>query len=173
MTREEWLKKQMNIIVEDNSFLFETFKHETLNISCGYGYRVRGGKDLYKLYSPEQSTGGNWEIFINPRLEQSLDVFWAVSNALLDAHKIANGLKRRDSRRIETDSLMADAYPHDALDVAKIKKQTTRMHKVTCIEDDCGFHFRTSATQILLAQDKVGGCACPVCQSDMVMPQVA
>lgn len=173
MTREEWLNKQLDILIGSNDILGDTFKHETLKISCGYGYRVRGGKDSYKLYSPQQSTGGNWEIFINPRLEQSIDAFHAIRDALMDAFKIANGLRRKPSWDLDSDLLLADAYPHDALDVAKIKKQTTRMHKVTCIEDDCGFHFRTSASQILLAKDKVGGCACPVCQSDMVMPQVA
>ena len=173
MTREEWLKKQMDILVENNVLIQGTFKHETLKISCGYGYRVRGGKDLYKLYSPVQSTAGNWEIFINPSIEQSLDAYHAIADALQDAFKIANGLKRRGRWNLDSDLLIKEPYPHDALDVAKIKKQTTRMHKVTCIEDDCGFHFRTSATQILLAKDKVGGCACPVCQSDMIVPQVA
>ena len=55
-------------------------------------------------------------------------------------------------------------YPHAALDhTVGQKKQTTRMIKVTCTDDDCGMVFRTSRKWAEKAEIHEMTLACPLC----------
>ena len=52
------------------------------------------------------------------------------------------------------------AYPHGSIDFSTRTKQTTRMIKVTCIDDECGMIFRTSNKWAVIADNNM---SCPVC----------
>lgn len=172
--REEWLQATFEDLINrarhehaarDVWFFVDKAK-EDVKLSCGFGYNCRGGKQNAKVYTPDQSKGGKWEVFINPTIDNAEDARQAVWDAMRYIHKVCS------DRRIilQVDVPAGDYnndYPHESLDVTKIKKQSTRMMKALCSDADCGFAFRTTRKHLQFAIDEVGGVSCPVCQSDM------
>jgi hypothetical protein len=165
MNREEWLSDALTYLIQAGQV--ESLKTETIKISCGYGYRCRGGKTAVKVYTPVQSQGGNWEIFINPQIDLAGTALQAVWQGIREMDKAMAGSRRFRLTERHPDDVHVPDYPHDALDIGKVKKQTTRYLKAECPDRQCGFIFRTSRQQLQKAIDSVGGVACPVCQSDM------
>ena len=173
--REEWLQATFEDLM-NRARLFDDVAlnvyaavysvKEDVKLSCGFGYNCRGGKANAKVYTPDQSKGGKWEVFINPTIDNAEDARQAVWDAMRFIHKVVV-----DRRRMVTVDFppgnYCDTYPHESLDVTKIKKQSTRMLKAECTDADCGFLLRTSKKHLQFAIDEVGGLSCPVCQSDM------
>ena len=176
--REEWLKETLDDLMlsaglhkpgEDTNTvsLAVALVRPDVKISCGFGYNCRGGKQNAKVYTPDQSTGGKWEVFINPTIDFADDARRAVWDAMRYIEKVVND--RRTLLKADVPEWkLGDKYPHESLDVTKIKRQTTRMMKALCSDTDCGFSFRTTRKHLQFAVDEVGGVACPVCQSDMM-----
>ena len=74
--REEWLQATFNDLKYRASNHENTLSRQVwhsvlmveddVKLSCGFGYNCRGGKANAKVYTPDQSKGGKWEVFINP-----------------------------------------------------------------------------------------------------------
>ena len=174
--REEWLKATFDDLMywasNHECTLSRQVWHSVLmakddvKLSCGFGYNCRGGKANAKVYTPDQSKGGKWEVFINPTIDNAEDARQAVWDAMRFIHKIVED--RRVILKVDVPGGdYCDTYPHESLDVSKIKKQSTRMLKAECTDAGCGFMLRTSKKHLLFAIQEVGGLSCPVCQSDM------
>ena len=174
--REEWLKATFEDLMywasNHECTLSRQVWHSVLmakddvKLSCGFGYNCRGGKANAKVYTPDQSKGGKWEVFINPTIDNAEDARQAVWDAMRFIHKIVED--RRVILKVDVPGGdYCDTYPHESLDVSKIKKQSTRMLKAECTDAGCGFMLRTSKKHLLFAIQEVGGLSCPVCQSDM------
>ena len=180
--REEWLQSTFKDLMYWSSNHENTLSRQVwysvgmvekdVKLSCGFGYNCRGGKDNCKVYTPDQSKGGNWEVFINPTIDNADDARQAIWDAMRYIHKMVQGRARLLAVDVPGGDY-CDRYPHESIDVAKIKKQATRMLKATCCDADCGFTFRTTRLHLQRAVDAVGGVACPVCQHDMAHDPLA
>ena len=173
--REEWLQATFEDLM-NRARLFDDVAlnvyaavysvKEDVKLSCGFGYNCRGGKANAKVYTPDQSTGGKWEVFINPQIDNAEDARQAVWDAMRFIHKVCADQCRVSKVDVPAGDYSND-YPHESLDVTKIQRQSTRMLKAVCSDADCGFLLRTSKKHLLFAIQEVGGLSCPVCQSDM------
>ena len=101
-----------------------------------------------------------------PQIDNAEDARQAVWDAMRFIHKVVED-RPESFRSMSPVVTTATTYPHESLDVTKIKKQSTRMLKAECTDADCGFLLRTSKKHLLFAIQQVGGLSCPVCQSDM------
>ena len=165
--REEWL----GVAVQELAPLFTRNGYtipDKVKVSCGWGAGSRGTskKILGQCWAPEASAGGNHEIFIAPSVDKPVLALGVLLHQLVHAvvgvkygHKAPFkaacdklGLSGKATqalpgealnRWLETDLLpKLGAYPHDALNDAARKKQTTRMLKAVCPET--GYAVRLS-----------------------------
>lgn len=174
--REHWLK----ILVEKLGPMFAIGGMEIppLHVSVGFpssgGTKLSGSKTIGQCWKAESSADGRPQIFISPLLDDSVQVAAVVVHELIHAiHPDAKhgkqfkeamgqvGLVGKATHTIEGPELKErlheilteiGAYPHPKLTPALsgIKKQTTRMLKVTCLEKNpdssvCGYQVRTTA----------------------------
>jgi hypothetical protein len=154
-------------------------------VSCGFpiGYRgSRSGKvALGQAFDPSISADGTFEVFINPILDNPLDVIAVLLHEL--AHVWAGiqcghrgefaricravGLVGPmtatvpgDELRVKLQQIVDELgdYPHAKVDPNARKKQGTRLLKLQC--SDCGWTARVSALQ---GNRLHADSACPVC----------
>ena len=172
--REEWLQATFNDLKywasnHENTLSRQVWHsvlmvEDDVKLSCGFGYNCRGGKANAKVYTPDQSKGGKWEVFINPQLDNAEDARQAVWDAMRFIHKVVD--RRKCLRSVYPPGTTATTTRTSRW-TTKIKKQSTRMLKAEYTDADCGFLLRTSKKHLLFAIQEVGGLSCPVCQSDM------
>ena len=159
--------------------------------SGGLGKRMRV---LGQCWSSKVTPDGANEIFISPLVEDSIEVAGIVLHEMLHAYlppktkhgpafaRLAKNVGLAGKPRatvVEDDSPLAQAlalivdktgpYPTRAMDPSlddQRKKQTTRMIKVVCPEEVCGYTVRTTAKWILVGV--------PVCPNghEMVAEQI-
>lgn len=172
--REEWL----GVAVQELEPLFTRNGYqmpEKIKVSCGWGAGSRGTskKILGQCWSPEASAGGNHEIFIAPSVDEPVKALGVLIHELIHAVvgvKAGHGgpFKKACSRiGLEgkaTQALPGKAlndwiaavllpklgnYPHDALNDAARKKQTTRMVKLVCpvMKDEKGNPYMVRMTR--------------------------
>jgi len=156
-------------------------------VACGFpiGYRgSRTGKvTLGQAFDPSISADGTFEVFINPILDNPLDViaveaheFGHVWSGIECGHRgefarvcraiglegpltsTIPGVELRGKLQGIVDQL--GAYPHAKVDPNARKKQGTRLLKLKWL--CCGFTARASAMQVNRLHV---GSACPVCGS--------
>lgn len=184
--RETWLTEGADQILSD------IFKNEADNIpkyrvACGYPPRHRGGKVMGVCINASISNDQTFEVFINPSIEDGFEALDWLTHELVhvvdkneSGHKgnfvrIARkiGLEGKPtqcragyklSEELKSISDRLGKYPHGSIGIDFSKKQSTRMLKVYCTDESCGFHFRTSSFQI----DKINfyDSACPACMCD-------
>ena len=179
--REAWLTEGADQIVTD---LMGT-EMPAYRVSVGYAPRHRGGKVLGVCINAEASADNTFEIFLNPSLDEWSLVLEVLTHLMVHvADKMESGHRgrfARIARRIGLEGKLTKThagerlgstlkdicellgkYPHAAIDIDFTKKQTTRMHKVSCTS--CSFHFR--ASQKMLDMIDFDTAQCPSCQSD-------
>jgi hypothetical protein len=153
-------------------------------VACGWPIGSRAGARrgiAGQCFSRSASSAGVSEIFISPKEHDAAAVLSILLHELVhavddcrDGHTgrfaaiaRAVGFEAPLTEINMTDALQADladlatllpAYPHAALDLTGIKKQSTRMIKVEC--SGCGFLFRTSRKHIEALD---GDSCCPAC----------
>lgn len=186
--RETWLVSASLLI---QSEVFEAAGIPVLEakhrVSCGFpiGYRGsrgnRKGIVLGQAFDPSISADGTYEVFINPILDQPLDVLGVLVHELLHVHAgikcghrgefaraaRAVGLTGPLTATVPGEALKAQLeaiasilgnYPHASVDPNARKKQATRLLKLECVE--CQWTARISAKQGLrIRQDA----ECPCC----------
>lgn len=177
MTREEWLEAAIKEI--EPLFTAHKYKVPKVRVSVGLPHGRGAKKAIGQHWSPEATDDKVSAIFISPTIMESLDVLETVAHELIhaihpkDGHGPAfkkcavligfmppmrstpasDGLKRQLTKVIKT----LGKYPHSKLNLAKgpVKKQTTRMIKMTC--QSCEYIARASLSKII----ECGPVICP------------
>jgi len=156
-------------------------------VACGFpiGYRgSRSGKVIMgQAFDPSISADGTFEVFINPVIDNPVDVLAVLAHELghvwagiqcghrgeFARFARAIGLTGSMTATVPGDDLRgklhqisADLgmYPHAKVDPNARKKQGTRLLKLQC--SDCGWTARVSGLQ---ARRLHAASACPVCSS--------
>ena len=187
-TREAYLQEAASLLLDDvvmpaveaKGYAFE---RPRFRISMGFPPNSRGNKVIAVCFVSEASSDGVNEIFVNPTIDDPIEVLESVAHELIHAvDNCASGHRNffaAVARRIdlvgkltatkagdklgatlaEFVSLLGD-FPHHKMNIeAGRKKGGTRMLKVECYWEDCQFSFRASQTQI----DKMTSHDCLAC----------
>ena len=183
--RETWLTEGADQIISD--IFPSTTKLPKYRVACGYPPRHRGGKVLGVCINASVSNDETFEVFINPSIEDGFEALDVLTHELVhvadrneSGHKgnfvriaRAIGLEGKPTeckagyklaKQLHEIADLLGKYPHGSIGLDFSKKQSTRMLKVYCTNEFCGFHFRTSSFQI----DKINwdDTACPACMCD-------
>lgn len=166
--REHWLTSAVN----EMRGIFDALGHplpKNIRVSCSLPSGGVRSNAIGECWSDKASADGTHEIFINPRLDQPVDVFATLVHELVhtlpgcfnhgqkfgrvcDSVQLAPGVKGYKSTvpGVEFATFYGDilnalgAYPHAALTPAiGRKKQGTRMLKAVC--GSCGYTIRLSS----------------------------
>ena len=163
MTREQYLEQYAKQL-KDRVFKQADIKLDLskVKISCGFpsrGATKLNNKTIGQCFPTQRSGAKMNEIFIHPELDDALRVGDVLAHELIHAHldcnyghkkpfrdiAVAIGLTGKMTATICGDELKPKLesmvkklgkYPHKKLDATPIKKQTTRMLKAVCYDDD-------------------------------------
>lgn len=194
-TREAYLTEAANLLIDDllmpiidkwNAKEGDQIDRPVFRISVGFPKHSRGGKAVAVCHAKSASTDHVNEIFINPEIDNPIEVMEAMAHELIHAaddcasghqHWFAFaarklGLEGKLTATIAGASLRANlkeyadllgSFPHHKMVSDKAhKKDGTRQLKVECWNNDCGFLFRTSAVQRSKLGES-GTSSCPAC----------
>ena len=189
LNREEWLTEISEQLIVD-LFLPVTDIRDSMRLKLSVGFPPGCKPDTSVIgvcFASIASDDGFNEIFINPRISDSMAVLEVLVHELVHAiddcqsgHKgefsrIARAVglegkmtatnanpELRDKLRVYIDQY--GDIPHAAINYNARKRQTNRQKKVWC---GCGFVFRTSASQINNCIELTGGICCPQCTEFM------
>lgn len=187
--RESWLAAAAVMLQHEvfpaagiDAVLWERHKYR---VSCGFPIGYRGSRTgkvaLGQAFDPSISADGTMEVFINPILDNPVDVIAVLAHELIHVEAgIACGHRGRfasvaraiglvgamtatvpgDELRGKLQRIVADlgVYPHAKVDPNARKKQGTRLLKLQC--SDCGWTARVSALQ---GNRLHAASTCPVC----------
>lgn len=165
LTREQWLQ---DFIQAARPHFERVNAPLPANIRVAVGFTSQGarGKAIGQCWAAQASADAHFEIFIHPKIADSHEVGAILTHELVHAAvgleaahgpvfrraAVAIGLEGKMTATVVGADwhLWADAViealgpiPHAKLSSSLIKKQGTRMLKVSC--DDCGFTFRSTA----------------------------
>ena len=162
-----------------------SWEQRKYRVSCGFPIGYRGSRTgkvaLGQAFDPSISADGTMEVFINPILDNPVDVIAVLAHELIHVEAgIACGHRGRfasiartigltgpmtatipgDELRGKLQRIVADlgVYPHAKVDPNARKKQGTRLLKLQC--SDCGWTARVSALQ---GNRLHAASVCPVC----------
>ena len=162
-----------------------SWEQRKYRVSCGFPIGYRGSRTgkvaLGQAFDPSISADGTMEVFINPILDNPVDVIAVLAHELIHVEAgIACGHRGRfasiargigltgpmtatipgDELRGNLQRIVADlgVYPHAKVDPNARKKQGTRLLKLQC--SDCGWTARVSALQ---GNRLHAASTCPVC----------
>jgi hypothetical protein len=152
-----------------------------VRLSCGWpskGATAARNRRIGECWHAQCSADGTREVFISPTLADAADVAHVVEHELIHAAgfmghgadfkrvAVALGLTGKmtatvptDAHRAELAALVAELgpYPHATLTPGDgDKKQSTRLLKVQCPDDECGYMVRVTAKWL-----EVGFPTCP------------
>lgn len=185
LTREQWLDECAGLILDEIVAPVATIREEmTLKLSVGYPPNRRTNSKVIGVCFPAAaSTGGFNEIFINPEINDSLQVLETLVHEIIhavdDCRSGHRGEFKRIARAVGLEGKLTATFageelrahlsqyvdllghiPHAAIKSGKLKRQVNRNLKVWCL---CGFKFNTSRSQIervLMERDSIDCCAC-------------
>lgn len=189
--REAWLTEASNLILDDLLMpLCPGSERPDFRISIGFPKHSRGGKAIAVCFAKSASSDGVNEIFINPEIDNPVEVLEANVHELIHAiddcrsgHRgmfaaVARmvGLEGKLTATYAGDDLKATLegyaallgeFPHNRMDMELVhKKDGTRQRKVICSAvQSCGFIFRTSASQLKKMEQEA---PCPCCGSPLI-----
>ena len=179
MNREQWLQKLAASALPKISSRLEMADEEpAVKLSCGFpaqqGKRNQVGA---QLIPPAASDEFNAEIFVSPTIAEKSAVIGLVMPLLVAAatgdfkqgREYKSALSRvglNGSTLPQWAATIADRmpdYPHAAITIPDRKKQTTRLIKVACLNDN--YIARVSRSTV----DAMGSPYCPACGNAMVV----
>lgn len=184
-SREDWLRKAMGVYFE-RVFKQHGYKLPQVRISVGLPYGRGGKKAIGQHWSPKASIDNKGSIFISPTIDGSVEVLATLAHELVHA-AIGNekghgpefkecavkiGLEGKMRATVASAKLQETLkdlikrigkYPHRRLNLEMhpIKKQTTRMIKMECV--NCEYIARASRKVI----EAHGPAICPGCEHQM------
>ena len=154
---------------------------DAVRLSCGWpskGATSSKNRRIGECWSQHCSADGTREVFISPTLADPVEVAGVVVHELVhaagymghgaDFAKVARalGLTGRMTATVPGDALVAELtaltaelgpYPHATLTPGENeRKQTTRLLKVQCPDEDCGYTVRVTAMWL-----EIGFPSCP------------
>lgn len=169
MTREDWLNAAIVLLKDDfKSTSCPASIPDKVRVTCGWPSRSGRAKKkpvVGEVWPPKCSEDGYTEIFINPTVGDSVEALGILVHELIHAavgceegHRgrfrttaISLGLEGKMATTTVGETLLVrlreieeklGKYPHSKITPQDVKKQGTRMLKVTC--DSCGYLLRTS-----------------------------
>ena len=178
-TREEWLNamaKELKTKVFKRAGFNVGLKN--VQVSCGFPSTGWKGKRIGECHATQNN--GNNEIFIHPKMSDSVRVAGVLAHELIHAFDdcenghgpafrkvaVAIGLEGKMTATTESAELISmiekiikkiGKYPHKEMTTPGRKKQGTRMLKVSC--SNCNlYHVRMSRTMYELAAPVCGYC---------------
>ena len=182
-TREQWLNAVAHKL-DTVAFTPNGYPLPAVKISCSWalGGKAKNKKTLGQCFARSASGKGLNEIMIVPTVDDSFDIADTLAHELAHAvddchnghkkgYKIiceAVGLdgsskykyaKAGEKLTEQIKDILKEVgdYPHSAIDVSTVKKQTTRMVKVACTL--CSFSYRTSRKNIeMTTNNTCNGC---------------
>lgn len=183
--REAWLTEASNLILDDMIMpLSGDRARPEFRISIGFPKHSRGGKAIAVCFAKEASSDNVNEIFINPEIDNPIQVLASNVHELIHAvDNCENGHKgyfAETARAVGLEGKLTSTYagpelearlkeyarllgkfPHHKMnsDVTH-KPDGTRQRKVQCSNVECGFIFRTSQKWINRLR---AGAECPCC----------
>jgi len=195
--REAWLTEAASLIIDDiltpiidaSAYGYE---RPPYRISVGFPKHSRGGKSIAVCFTRAASSDGVNEVFINPEIDDPVEVLDKLTHELIHAfddcesgHRnffahVARkaGLEGALTRTVAGDELrqtlqsyadLLGPFPHRKMQLDTThKKQKTRMRRVSCSSPECGFHFRTTAVQIAKLANPT---TCPACQTGILFEE--
>tara|TARA_R110000751_G_scaffold140736_1_gene244426 strand:- start:163 stop:756 length:594 start_codon:yes stop_codon:yes gene_type:complete len=169
INRETWLNEAITLFRP----LFTAAGHtipENIRVTCGWPSKSAGRSSKRRVgecWSPVASEDATHEIIVSMVISDPIEALDILCHELVHAtvgvecgHKgefrklaIKLGLTGKMTatvagpelfKQLETMSAKLNEYPHAKIDFANKTKQSTRMIKVECIDQDCGMVFRTS-----------------------------
>ena len=195
LDRETWCTEAAQYILDDliRPEMHDQWQPaHPFRVSMGYAPRTTArSKTIAVCIVAEASADGHNELFISPSLDDSAAILEALAHEMIHyADNCASGHRNHFARVARAIGLegpltatvagadlarkladigeMLGPIPHAKIDLGKAKaKQGTRMIKVTCPDNDCGFHYRTSQTNI----NKVTDFLCPACNVEEMQPE--
>lgn len=183
-TREQWLNRALNLI---RTYLVLNCAGAVVpqgtRISCGLAGGRIGSKRIGECWNTTASADGSTEIFISPVLDDVIGKSGVLATLVHEAIHAAVGVEHGHKKPFQRVAIAAGlvgkftateagealllqiydwaqylgAYPHAHMNPAGRKKQSTRLVKVQCRNQECGYVLRTTAKWI----DKVGAPICP------------
>ena len=191
--RESWLTEAANLILDDiltpiidrKPFSHWSYDRPVFRISIGFPKHSRGGKAIAVCFTRESSSDGVNEIFINPEIDDPVEVMDKMVHELIHAYDDCESghrnffayMARRAglegpltattagpslARKLKEYAEMLGVFPHRKMQLDRThKKDGTRQLKVECDNRECNFLFRTSERQ--LAKLFVPGMEAPFC----------
>ena len=189
-TKENWLTDAVHEL--ENEFKSENLiMPAKWRISSGFpskGGLAAKKRTIGQCFDPKASKDGTTEIIISITQDEELKILGIIAHEMIHAtgimnhgpkfKKIANaiGLEGKMTATEESELFISRTahilktlgdFPHAALDhTIGHKKQTTRMIKVACRDDDCGMIYRTSRKWTDLAESHETTLPCPICLGD-------
>jgi len=185
-TRDEWLTAAVNML---NADVFEPAGIERLNaswrIACSWPGGGSARKRIGECWPSGSSDDATREMFISPAEDDPLEVLGIVAHEMIHAiddcehgHRgpfrtmaLAIGLEGKMTAttsgpeltvKLEKISQALGPYPHAKINLQDRKKQTTRMIKIVCLDDECGCILRGSRTALLNTGLPTCGCGSPM-----------
>jgi len=188
--RESWLTEAANLAFDDllmpivEASGVHDYERPNFRISVGFPKHTRGGKAVAVCFRRAASSDGVNEIFINPEIDEPIEVLSAMIHeqihAIDDCHSghrnffayVARkaGLEGHLTATFAGDKLIArlkgyiellGAFPHNKMNINMVhRKDGTRQLKVSCT--NCDFSFRTSMKQVVRISSDA---ACPCCMA--------
>ena len=193
ITREEWLNKMaehLQVRFAIKGFIFE----RQYRISCGLpskGAFNKCGRVVGECWASGASKDGANEIFISPTQDDSNEVVGILCHEMIHAwDDCKNGHRKTFSQcskamglegkptstvvgkelasyiNLGIDRMGIGEYPHQEMDYTPKKKQSTRLLKIECINDNCAvldeqdncYSVRMSRTMLDLGSPLCGCC---------------
>lgn len=193
-TREEWLNAAVNHILAIGQEEIPEFRTDRkIRVSCGLPSKgaFSSKRRIGECWHEDCTTDGYNEIYVSPTLCNPGEVFATLLHEVCHvvagleaghgkafkriASKVGLVGKMTATRMDEEAEAWAakivdrhlGTYPHGALsgrpDPTK-KKQSTRLLKAECLNEQCGYNFRISKKQA-----ERGLPNCPVCENSMIV----
>jgi hypothetical protein len=186
LDREAWLTEAAQFILDDiiSLHISDGSIKTDFRVSVGYPPRSTSrSKVVAVCIKSDASADKLSEIFVTPAISDSMTILANLSHELVhysddcqSGHKNhfarvarAIGLEGKLTATVAGAGLqiklrkiidLLGEIPHAAIDIGKAKaKQTTRLLKVACPDDSCGFNYRASHMQIV----KITDLLCPAC----------
>ncbi|HUW44519.1 MAG TPA: hypothetical protein VMW50_01865, partial [Dehalococcoidia bacterium] len=155
--REAWLTEASNLILDDLIMnQCPGFERPSFRISIGFPKHSRGGRAIAVCFKKEASSDGVNEIFINPEIDDAVQVLESVAHELIHAVDNCESGHRNFFARVaraigldgkftatfagadlkgvlESYSVLLGKFPHQKMQMAAVhKKDGTRQLKVEC-----------------------------------------
>jgi hypothetical protein len=181
MNREQWLTElAIKAIPAISSTLEYSDEEPSVKLSCGFPAKQGKRKPISaQLVPPTASDEFNAEIFVSPTISEKSEVIEAVLPLLVavvmgdfkQSQNWKNAVSRLNNGTMVSETLenLMPEYPHSALTLPTVAKQTTRLVKAVCHggQPSLGTSHAPYIVRLSRSTLEMGAPICPVCSLSM------